>query len=161
MFRKGLTISKFIGLLVICALILTFLLTSTAWKIWRSNKYDPFADGMKYATSSTGIVPRYVLKVDGDTYYVKYPDYLSTTGNLAIKPADDSVLDSLLIWPQTDGTFKYGVILNDGSINYQVYISQSGDTALYEEDQWLVDAYQTVIEQYLSKANMMWDLDHA
>lgn len=76
---------------------------------------------MKYA-SSDGIVPRYTLESNGDIYYVKYPDFLRTTGNLAIKPAADSILDALLIWPQRNGSFKYGVILNDCGISYQVYI---------------------------------------
>ena len=112
MFRKGLTVTKFIVFVIVAVLVLTLLIASTVWKIWRDHKYDPFIDGMKYAKSSTGIVPRYTLEINGDRYYVKYPDFLRTSGNLAIKPAEDSVLDSLLIWPQKNGEFKYGVILN-------------------------------------------------
>jgi len=113
---------------------------------------------MKHATSTTGTVPRFSLEQNGDIYYVKYPDFLSTTGNLAIKPADDSALDSLLIWPNANGGFKYGVILNDSGTTYQVYIDHDGKTALYEEDQWLVDDHAAIIRQYLKKANAMWDL---
>lgn len=160
MFRKGLTVFQFIVLLVIFALIVSFLVASTVWKIWRDHKYEPFIEGMKYARSSDGIVPRYAIKLNGNIYYVKYPDFLSITGNLAIKPADNSALDSLLIWPQIDGSYKYGVILKDGGMNYQVYINQSGDTALYEEDQWLVDTHKAIIQQYLALANAMWDLDN-
>jgi len=72
---------------------------------------------------------------------------------------DDSVLDSLLIWPQKDGSYKYGVILSYRGTNYQVYISQSGDNAIYEEYQWLVDMYKPHIQQYLAMANAMWDLE--
>ena len=113
---------------------------------------------MKYAASSTGMVPRYSLRQDGDIYYVKYPDYLGTTGNLAIKPTDDSELDALLIWPNVGGGFRYGVILYDGGTTYQVYMDQDGKTALYAEDQWLVDDHAAIIQQYLKKANAMWDL---
>ena len=158
MFKGGLTVSKFIVLCIIAFLLVSLLIGSTVWKIWRDHKYEPFTEGMQYARSSTGIVPRYTMKQDGDIYYVKFPDYLSTTGNLAIKPEQDSVLDSLLIWPQVGGEFKYGVILNDGGINYQVYINQTGETALYEEDQWLVDKHQGIIQQYLAKANEIWNL---
>jgi hypothetical protein len=137
---------------------LSLLIVSTVWKVWRDHKYEPFAEGMTYARTSTGFVPRYTATHGGDIYYVKYPDFLSFTGNLAIKPEDDSVLDSLLIWPQIGGGFKYGVIVNHDGINYQVYISQDGITALYEEYQWLVDAHQKIIQHYLAKANGMWDL---
>ena len=89
---------------------------------------------------------------------IKYPDFLSTTGNLAIKPADDSDLDSLLIWPNAGSGFEYGVILNDNGSTYQVYINPDGKTALYEDDQWLVDDHAAIIRQYLRKANAMWDL---
>jgi len=75
MFRKGLTVSKFIVLLSIFALIFSFFIASTVWKIWRDHKYEPFIDGMIQAKSSNGMVPRYTIKVNGDTYYVKYPDF--------------------------------------------------------------------------------------
>ena len=158
MFRNGITRGKFMVLLTAFTLIAAVLLASSIWSIWRSHRYDPFADGMKYAASSTGMVPRYSLRQDGDIYYVKYPDYLGTTGNLAIKPTDDSELDALLIWPNVGGGFRYGVILYDGGTTYQVYMDQDGKTALYAEDQWLVDDHAAIIQQYLKKANAMWDL---
>ena len=34
MFRKGLAVSKFIVIVILFALIMLFLLTATAWKIW-------------------------------------------------------------------------------------------------------------------------------
>ena len=158
LFRNGITRGKFIVLLIVVVLIVAFLIASSIWNIWRNHKYNPFAEGMKHATSTTGTVPRFSLEKNGDIYYVKYPDYLSTTGNLAIKPTDASELDSLIIWPQANGGFKYGVILNDGGTTYQVYINQDGKTALYEDDQWLVDGHMVIIQQYLKKANAMWDL---
>ncbi|MBR2047868.1 MAG: hypothetical protein IJ960_04650 [Oscillospiraceae bacterium] len=158
MFRKGLTVFQFIIFAVIAALLVAVLLASMVWKIWRDHKYEPFTEGMKYARSSTGFVPRYTAELDGDIYYVKYPDFLQTTGNLAVKPEQDSALDSLLIWPQPGGGFKYSMILKDGSTSYQVYINQTGDTALFEDYQWLVEEHKAVIGQYLAKANAMWDL---
>ncbi len=158
MFRNVIPRGKIIALLIIAVLVLAFLVTSTIWRAWRGSKYEPFTDGMKRVTSTTGTVPRFYLEKNGDIYYVKYPDYLSTTGNLAIKPADDSALDSLLIWPKFGGGYKYGVILNDDVTTYQVYIDPDGKTALYEEDQWLVDDYAAIIQEYLKKANAMWDM---
>lgn len=156
--RNGITRRKFLVLLITAALLVAFLLTATIWRSWRNHRYDPFAAGMKHAASTTGGVPRYSLQQNGDIYYVKYPDFLSTTGNLAIKPADDTELDALLIWPQAGSGFQYGVILKDGGTTWQVYLEEDGKTARYEDDQWLVDDHAAIIRQYLNKAKAMWDL---
>ena len=85
-----------IALAVILAL---FGLYNLIWYTVVWNKYGKLTEGMKELYYHRTYV---IDELDGYTYNVKIPDYLSFTGNLGIQKSQDSDC-ALIIWP---GIFK-------------------------------------------------------
>lgn len=149
------------GLLV---LLCAFLLLNLLWFGWRYLAYSGFAKGMTRTETSSALFPTYAAKDgDGFDYTVKYPDYLSLTGNLAVGfPGTDEnpFTDGLILWPKLSGGYEYGVILNsretDGT-GYMFYIDGQGGAmdAEYEE---LAEKYRDVIAELLERAESVWKL---
>jgi hypothetical protein len=146
----------------VLGLVVLFLLINAGWFGWRMVKYDSYCRGWKKNPFATWIVPRYVyVDEEGYDYGVKYPDYLTFTGNMSVElpSADDNPFtDFLVVWPKVSGRVEYGVSLTKGSQVYQVYINADG-TAVYPEDIKMVEEYQDTINDLLSRAKRMWDLD--
>ena len=115
---------------------------------------------MEKAEFSNFLTPRYLYTDDDHyDYLVKYPDYLSFTGNMSVGlPAvnENPFTDALIIWPQINGKFELGVLLydEDGTEN-AVYIDAEGN-ALYEKDKDLVSRQREAIKQLLMKADKKW-----
>ena len=66
-------------------LLCAFLLLNMLWFGWRHLAYSGFAEGMIRTETSSALFPTYAGKdQDGFDYTVKYPEYLSLTGNLAV-----------------------------------------------------------------------------
>lgn len=120
---------------------------------------------MTRAETSSPLFPTYAGKDgEGFDYTVKYPDYLSLTGNLAVGfPGTDEnpFTDGLIIWPKVSGGYEYGVILSsresDGN-GYMFYIDTQGN-ALDPEYQPLAEAYEEIIGELLARAESRWQLD--
>ena len=146
----------------VLGLVVIFLLINAGWFGWRMVKYDPYCKGWEKNPFATWIVPRYVyVDEDGYDYGVKYPDYLSFTGNLSVGlPSidDNPFTDFLIIWPKVFGGFEYGISLSKDKQVYQIYISADG-TAVYPKDSKIVKEYQDTINDLLYRAKRMWDLD--
>jgi hypothetical protein len=110
---------------------------------------------------SSWIVPRYLYTdAEGYDYSVKYPGYLSLTGNLCVSfpVSDDNYFtDCLIIWPKVSGDYEYGVILSEGDESYQIYIHADG-SAVNPEDSAVVTRKQDDIHTLLQKAEEMWNL---
>ena len=147
--------------IALCALAL-FVLINVGWYVWRAVKYAPFSKGMDKNCFSTFIVPRYAYTDDeGYDYTVKYPDYLSLTGNLCVglpEVDDNPFTDFLIIWPNVTGGYEYGVSLTVGDVAYQIYINPDG-TAADPADGGRVAACQENVDALLGKAEEMWDLE--
>lgn len=70
---------------IVAVVIGIFALLNLFWFGWRQIRYSAFTDGMEQTELSTPLVPRYAVKDrDSFDYSVKWPDYLSFTGNLAV-----------------------------------------------------------------------------
>lgn len=151
-------------LLTLGGLLALLVLVNLLWFGWSRIKYSAYTENLQKIESPSVIVPRYGAN-DGDDfdYSVKYPDYLSLTGNLAVGfPAsqDDPFTDGLIIWPKVFGGYEYGVILvsrEDDSEGYMFYIDAQGN-AIEEENQEAAEQYSGVISELLSKAKAFWDL---
>lgn len=152
---------KKIILRAILCLLALFILINISWYVWREVKYGSYNTGMEENYFATWIVPRYIqTDEDGYDYGVKYPDYLTTTGNLSVGcPATDGNMftDSLIIWPKLFGGYECGVFLEEGE-EYQIYINTDG-SAIYPEDREVVARHQENIDALLCKAKEMWDLE--
>ncbi|MDO4416083.1 MAG: hypothetical protein Q4C20_13490 [Erysipelotrichaceae bacterium] len=117
---------------------------------------------MEKAEFSSLIVPRYIHTDDeGYDYLVKYPDYLSFSGNLYIGlPVvnENPFRDALNIWPQMSGQYELGVLLYDqDGTEHAVYIDEDGN-ALNEEDKDVVSHHKEAIQDLLIKADEKWKL---
>ena len=94
---------------------------------------------------------------------MKWPDYLSFTGNLAVGfpgTSDDPFTDGLIIWPKIFGGYEYGVILNDPndpSNGYMFYITPDG-RAIDAEYQEIAVQCRTTIKELLERANEYWEI---
>lgn len=135
------------------------------WFGWRQLQYAPYIRDMEKETVfSTFLVPRYAAKdADGFDYSVKYPDYLSLTGNLAVgvpTTEDTPFSDGLIVWPKLFGGYEYGVILNnaDGvSDGYMFYIDAEGNAVDAQYDV-VAREYADVIGELLKRAKGFWQL---
>ena len=144
----------------LCILAL-FVAMNTGWYVWRMVKYGAYSKGMEKNFFSTWIVPRYIhTDADGYDYSVKYPGYLSFTGNLSVglPTTDEEVFtDFLVIWPKFTGGYEYGVSLSEGDEDFQIYIHADG-SAVYPEDSEIVVHHQETVDALLQRAEEMWHI---
>jgi len=100
--------SKKVILVIISIIILLFMMYNLFWYLFVYNEYDKYIAGFEEFRPHIS----YVLNGDdGYLYNVKYPDYLSFTGNLCVATNDGK--QALLIWPEVFGTYKFGVQIID------------------------------------------------
>ncbi len=147
---------------VILCLLALVLLINAGWYVWRAVKYGAYARGMEVNPIPEWLVPRYKLTdADGYDYGLKYPDYLSFTGNMSVgMPAadDNPFTDFLVVWPKLTGGYTYGVALTDDGKGYQIYIGADG-SAVDPEDAAIVARHRDTIDELLRRAKDMWDLE--
>ncbi len=144
----------------LCLLAL-FVLFNICWFVWRAEKYGAYSEGMETNYFSTRIIPRYkYTDADGYDYGVKYPDYLSLTGNLSVgmpTTEEDVFTDFLVIWPKFSGGYEYGVSVEADGVEHQICINSDG-SAVHEEDRGIAHRCQENIDALLLRARGMWDL---
>lgn len=153
---------KRILLKIVLAAAAVFLFFNILWFAWSHIRYGAFSGGMEAAEFSNFITPRYIY-TDADRYdfLVKYPDYLTFTGNMSVGlPATGErfFTDALIIWPKAGGKYELGVLLydEDGS-GYSVYIDSEGN-ALAGEDEEAVSRHRENIQKLLIKADERWGI---
>ena len=102
----------------------------------------------------------YVIgELDGYTYNVKIPDYLSFTGNLGIQKRQDSDC-ALIIWPGIFKETEYGVFHEDeNGRSYAVELTADAEPAANtsDEEKWLVDKHRDKIDDLLDRASRQWN----
>ena len=159
-FRKG----KKKIMLALCAILSLFVLFNFVWFGWNHIKYRSYIEGMTEIETSSVMSPAYAsVDADGFDYNVKFPDYLSFAGNLAVGfPAEESdqITDGLIIWPKMFGGYEYGAMLQSlekGTDGYMFYIDAHGN-AIDAEYQAVAERYSEVISELLSRAKSHWDL---
>ena len=149
--------SKRIWKYILLALV-AILLFNMAWFIWREISYRRYVtDDMKPTMFSSVWVPRYHVKdKEGYQFNVKYPNYPSFTGNLAITvPTDDPFGDSIIIWPLLFANDEYGIMIADAGTEYQIYIDSSGN-AIDPEYAEIVSRHSDTICDLLQRAFDKW-----
>lgn len=142
---------------VVIVVILCFALVNLVWIIWREIKYSRFTDGIEKNYFSQFMIPRYACEdVDGYDYLVKYPDYLSLTGNLCVGTPDK--IDGLIIWPLFGGGYEFGILIENDGIQYQIYLDDEG-SPIEEADRDIVEICQEEIDILFAKAKSRWNLE--
>ena len=95
---------------------------------------------------------------DGYTYYVKKPDYLHFTGNLAISNSDKG--QDLIIWPHIIGGYEYGFRLRKNEDVYEIYVDKNLEPVNKDHpvDVQLVKEFNKDLQELYEKADNMWGL---
>lgn len=151
---------KILRIALIIAIV--FAAYNAVWFAWARIKYGKLAAGMEKAEFSNPVVPRYIYTdKDHYDYLVKYPDYLSFTGNMSVGlPGvnENPFTDALIIWPKITGKYELGMLLYDeDGTGYSVYIDAGGN-ALFEEDKDAVTRHREAIKDLLMKADEKWNI---
>jgi hypothetical protein len=146
--------------IILCVLII-FLVINSCWYTWRFLKYSRYSGGMEKNPFYTWLVPRYKwTDADRFDYGVKYPEYLSFTGNLSVgmpTVGEDPFSDFLIIWPKFFGGYEYGVSLSYGDLAYQIEINEDG-TAVDPQYAELAERCRETIDILLARADEMWHI---
>lgn len=151
---------------LIMGIILTiaglFFALNIGWAIIRNAECRPFVKGLDKLETSTLMVPRYAAQDEnGCTYAVKYPDYLSLTGNLSVCLPEENgnlFVDSLIVWFAPGKKFEYGVVIYDDGAMYQIETDSEGNP-LDTEFKDITDKHKENIEFLIDRANQRWNLD--
>ena len=146
---------------IILAAAIMFAAYNVVWFAWSHSKYGKLSSGMEENEFSNFVTPRYIFTdADQYDYLVKYPDYLTFTGNLSVgMPAADEnpFTDALIIWPALSGSYEFGVILYEEGNGYQVYIDADGN-ALSKEYEEVVSRHSDNIKNLLMMADNRWGI---
>ena len=107
------------------------------------------------------VTPRYIYTDDGGyDYLVKYPEYLTFTGNMSVgsPTTEENVFtDALIIWPKVSGRYDFGVLLYENDMEHAIYIDSEGN-ALSKEDADIVSRHSESIRKLLMTADERWGI---
>ena len=146
---------------IIIAILIVIVAINALWFGWSRVKYGKLSQGMEENPIDEFLVPRYFYSdEEGYDFGVKYPDYLSLTGNMSVgtpTEGENPFTDALIIWPKLSGKFELGVLLYEEDEGYSILIDSSGN-ALSKEDEEVVARHKENIEALLKKADERWGI---
>lgn len=139
--------------IIITVIILLFGVYNLIWYYVTQSKYDNFSEKMDEFVKNRS----YVLNPgDGYVYNVKYPDYLTFTGNLGVSDEKNEI--SLIIWPSLfNGENEYGVRIIDEDESYEIMVDKDMK-AEDSEIEDIVNKYQDEIQILFHKADEKWGI---
>ena len=144
---------------IILAVVILFAAYNLIWFAWSHIKYGKLSSGMNEGDYSSFVTPRYIYSdAEGYDYLVKYPEYLTFTGNMSVgSPAteEEGFTDALIIWPKVSGGYNFGVLLYENDMEYAIYIDSEGN-ALSKEDENIVTRHSDSIRNLLMMADERW-----
>ena len=146
---------------IVLAAAIVFIAYNIIWFAWSHTKYRKYTGGMQEGDFSSFITRRYVYSdAAGYDYLVKYPDYLSFTGNMSLglpSTEENPFTDALIIWPKFSGGYQLGVLLYEENVQYGIYIDSEGN-ALSKEDEDIVSRHSDAIRNLLIRADQRWGI---
>lgn len=140
---------------ILIAIIILFAVWNLGWFLIITTKYHEFIEDIPKNEWGR----HFITKEDGYIYSVKKPDYLSFTGNLGV--ANNKKGDALIIWPLMSGGYEYGFRLQKDGVAYEIYVDENMEP-INKEDTVAVQKvieFKAELEELLSKANDMWQLE--
>lgn len=140
------------GLLIVGVIVGVFILFNVCWYITSYSLYNKYIGGMEEFRKNVS----YVLSENGYNYNVKFPSYLSFTGNLCVATDDDKY--ALIIWPSFYKDTEYGVqiIASDGLL-YSIMIDKNLNS-LEPDYEDLIQENAYIIKTLFEKAKERWDI---
>ena len=146
---------------IVLAAVIVFAAYNAIWFAWSHVKYGKLSGGMEEGDFGSFVTPRYVYTdADRYDYLVKYPDYLTFTGNMSVgcPTTEENVFtDALIMWPEVSGGYKFGVLLYENDMEYAIYIDSEGN-ALSKEDEDIVSRHSDIIRNLFMKADERWGI---
>lgn len=138
---------------IIMAIIVLFGIYNLAWLGWRNLRYRPYTEGLDIFIENKSYVYR---AEDSFLYNVKFPDYLTYTGNLCVSVPDGKC--ALLIWPKVVGGYTYGVQIQVDEEIYSIMLDKdfSAEDSQFDE---ILNEYSKTISELHEKADSMWDIE--
>lgn len=103
---------------VIGIILLMFIIWNVMWFSY-TTKYSAYTETVP--RNELGLY--LVTDAEGYNYSVKKPIYLSFTGNLSVVHLEKEI--DLIIWPNWNGEFEYGVRLTDGSVTREIMMDRT------------------------------------
>jgi len=137
-------------MIIVSTCIVLFALYNLSWLYLTRAKYNQFSNDMQEIMVNR----TYVIQEDGYLYNVKYPDYLSFTGNLGVATDDEKY--ALLIWPSFYGKTEYGLQLVDEKNETHSVMINKNRQAINEEYRDLIRRNKETINILFNKAAKMW-----
>lgn len=144
------------AIIIVGIVILIFALYNLIWYTIIWNKYGEFVQDMKELYYHRTYV---IDELDGFTYNVKIPGYLSYTGNLGIQASQNSDC-ALIIWPGIFKENEYGVFLEDENGRrhaVELTAEREAKPDAPEEVKQLVESYRDKIDDLFERAEQQWD----
>lgn len=147
--KKSVSVKKLLIIIILCVLIALHVV----WFVWRQAKYSSYASDMEPFIKYLSAIH---TDSDGYVYNVKYPDYPSLTGNLAIATPDDSV--GLIIWPHVLTGYSAGVQIEKDGFTYNIELNDSFE-ASKPEDKAVFAQYRDEVDLLVDRAEDFWDIE--
>jgi hypothetical protein len=136
-------------IIIISIIVLLFGVYNLMWFQLTKSKYRNYINGMDEFRKNVSYVQN---NGDGYLYNVKFPEYPTYTGNLAIATRDNKY--SLIIWPNIfNNDFKYGVqIENENNEVISIRVDENMDS-INEYDKEMTDKNKEILNElyYISK----------
>ena len=146
---------------ILLAVVIIFAAYNIIWFAWSRIKYGKLSDGMEKGDFGSFVTPRYIYTDDGGyDYLVKYPEYLTFTGNMSVgspTTEENDFTDALIIWPKVSGRYDFGVLLYENDMEHAIYIDSEGN-ALSKEDADIVSRHSESIRKLLMTADERWGI---
>lgn len=144
---------------ILLLIIIMFVSYNAVWYFRCESVYKPYSEGASPSNiygEEDLFGKRYDI-YDGEfAYHIKYPNYLSNTGNLAVGYPDGSY--SLIIWPSLwSKQYSYGVILTEGHDTYYIYVNKAG-IPVEIQNKKIIERHEDVVKILFDAANMKWNL---
>ncbi len=137
-------------IIILATIFSMFIVYNLFWYAWMNVKYS------NYTGELNEFIPNrsYVLSQNAYLYNVKFPDYLSLVGNLAVSTEDNKY--ALIIWPSFIGDNKYGVQITDENKQTYSIIINRDLSVIDEAHKNLIEKNKEQIETLFIKAKDMW-----
>lgn len=139
--------------ITVTVIILLFGVYNIIWYFTTQSKYDNFSKKMDEVVKNSS----YVLNTgDEYVYNVKYPDYLTFTGNLGVSDEKNEI--SLIIWPSLfNGENEYRLRIIDEDESYEIVVDKDMK-AEDSESEDIINKYQNEIQILFHKADEKWGI---
>ena len=140
-------------IIIICiSVIVLFGLYNFIWHKWKVNKYEKYTEDMEEFVENMSYI---YTSDDSYDYNVKFPEYLTYTGNLCVAVPGGQC--ALIIWPKVTTGYTYGVQIEKDGMVYSIMLSNdfTAEDGRFDE---LINEHTDTIDELRKRADDMWKL---